>query len=172
VSAEHAVDPVAMITETLPVAPRWLGVVRDAAPEWSAAFEAVRREWFVPRIVWRRNPYGRGWLAVDRVEDPRQWAEMVDRDDFVVTQVDDGQPCLPGGVGRAVTSSTSMPSTTGGNNTTAPSTPSSGSPSPPTDNTTGSATPHTTSTRRRAAATTRERPLLPLGDRGDHRARM
>jgi len=84
--------------------------VRDAAPEWSAVFEAMRREWFVPRIVWRRNPHGRGWLAVDRVEDPEKWAAMVERDDFVVTQVDDGQPCLPGGVGRAVTSSTSTPS--------------------------------------------------------------
>jgi protein-L-isoaspartate(D-aspartate) O-methyltransferase len=110
VSAEHAVDPVAMIAETLPVPPQWLGAVGDAAPEWSAAFEAMRREWFVPRIVWRRDPHGRGWLAVDRTDDSEAWAGLVARDDSVVTQVDDGHPSLHGGVGRAPSSSTSMPS--------------------------------------------------------------
>lgn len=89
--------------------PTWLGSVRRVAPEWASAFEAVPREWFVPDVVWRRNPDGRGWLPVDRASEPDRWSALVAADDFVVTQVDDGHPELPGGLGRAVTSSTSMP---------------------------------------------------------------
>jgi protein-L-isoaspartate O-methyltransferase len=104
-----AADPVTMTAPILPVSPQWLPSVRHVAPGWATTFEAMPREWFVPQVVWRRNPHGRGWLALDRVEDPDAWAQLVARDDFVVTQVDDGHPSLPGGVGRAVTSSTSMP---------------------------------------------------------------
>jgi protein-L-isoaspartate(D-aspartate) O-methyltransferase len=89
--------------------PAWLEPVRLAAPEWAEGFAAVSREWFVPRIVWRKNPYGRGWLALDCRDDPDAWRELVARDEPVITQVDDGRPCLPGGVGRLITSSTSMP---------------------------------------------------------------
>jgi protein-L-isoaspartate O-methyltransferase len=83
--------------------------VQQAAPEWAEGFDAVSREWFVPPIVWRKNSHGRGWLALDRRDDPDTWHELVARDESVITQVDDGQPSLPGGVGRAITSSTSMP---------------------------------------------------------------
>ncbi len=88
---------------------RWLDSVRAVAPGWVDAFEAVPREWFVPDLVWRKNPAGRGWLRVDRAVELETWAELVATDDFVVTQVDDGRPELPDGIGRAVTSSTSMP---------------------------------------------------------------
>jgi protein-L-isoaspartate O-methyltransferase len=88
---------------------RWLDSVRRVAPGWVGAFEGVPREWFVPDRVWRKNPAGRGWLQLHRALEPEVWAELVARDDFVVTQVDDGRPELAGGIGRAVTSSTSMP---------------------------------------------------------------
>lgn len=100
-TAEPAVIP--------PKPARWWDSVRAVAPGWVEAFEAVPREWFVPDLVWRKNPTGRGWLPVNRNVEPETWATLVATDDFVVTQVDDGHPRLPGGIGWAPTSSTSMP---------------------------------------------------------------
>ncbi|MBV9011566.1 MAG: methyltransferase domain-containing protein [Pseudonocardiales bacterium] len=102
-------EPVRATAVAPPKPAPWLGSVRAAAPGWVEAFEAAPREWFVPDLVWRKNPTGRGWLPVNRNMEPETWAELVATDDFVVTQVDDGHPTLPGGIGRAVTSSTSMP---------------------------------------------------------------
>ncbi|WP_330174902.1 methyltransferase domain-containing protein [Streptomyces sp. NBC_01498] len=76
------------------------------ADDWRGAFERAPRAAFVPEAVWVREegaPGGR--RRVVRSAEPERWRALVDADDVVVTQVDDG---ADGGRGVA-TSSTSQP---------------------------------------------------------------
>ncbi|MDQ2709406.1 MAG: hypothetical protein M3Z25_18050 [Actinomycetota bacterium] len=86
----------------------WRDRVRRVAPEWASTFDAVPRDRFVPDKVWRKNPAGRGLVSLDRHTDPATWAQLVATDAAVITQVDDGAPQLPGGIGRAVTNSPAL----------------------------------------------------------------
>ncbi|GAA4307335.1 methyltransferase domain-containing protein [Actinomadura luteofluorescens] len=79
----------------------------DLTPEWRAAFEKVARHWFIPDTVWVQD--GGPLVPVDRGDDEAAWMELCYRNDFVVTQVDDGVPALPGRVGHEITSSASRP---------------------------------------------------------------
>ncbi|MET9768803.1 methyltransferase domain-containing protein [Streptomyces sp. NPDC006415] len=88
-------------------APTYPGLVRDLADRglltgrWRRVFEAVPRSRFVPADVWRQLP--------DRCEPvvgADAWLALVNSDEPVVTQLDDG---VEGGPGVA-TSSNSMPS--------------------------------------------------------------
>ncbi|MFH9294088.1 methyltransferase domain-containing protein [Streptomyces sp. NPDC017520] len=69
--------------------------------QWRRVFEAVPRSWFVPVDVWRQLP--------DRCEPvvgSDAWLALVNSDEPVVTQLDDGAEGGPG----VATSSNSMPS--------------------------------------------------------------
>ncbi|MFI2118209.1 methyltransferase domain-containing protein [Streptomyces rubiginosohelvolus] len=90
-----------------PQAPAYPDLVRDLADrglltgQWRQVFEAVPRSRFVPATVWRQLP--------DRCEPvvgADAWLALVNSDEPVVTQLDDG---VEGGPGIA-TSSNSMPS--------------------------------------------------------------
>lgn len=77
------------------------------APQWRSAFEAVSRTAFLPETVWMEDDTGL-LIPVRRAEDPDRWRELAYVDDAVITQVDDGHPA-PGGIGRRISSSASMP---------------------------------------------------------------
>lgn len=88
-------------------APTYLDLVRDLADRglltgrWRQVFEAVPRSRFVPAAVWRQLP--------DRCEPvvgTDDWLPLVNSDEPVVTQLDDGAEGGPG----VATSSNSMPS--------------------------------------------------------------
>ncbi len=64
------------------------------------AFARVPRHPFIPDRIWHRG------RPVDRAADPDRWRRLVDTDDAVVTQVDDGAENGPG----LPTSSSSAPS--------------------------------------------------------------
>ncbi|WP_020667020.1 methyltransferase domain-containing protein [Amycolatopsis nigrescens] len=86
-----------------------LGEKGHLTEQWKRPFLAVDRERFIPETIWRPKPDGRGYLPVRRDEDPVAWREPIHRDEFIVTQVDDGVPARPDGIGRSITSSSSMP---------------------------------------------------------------
>ncbi|SEG93455.1 protein-L-isoaspartate(D-aspartate) O-methyltransferase [Thermomonospora echinospora] len=79
----------------------------DLAAEWRPVFEAVPRHRFVPDTVWTEET-GR-LVPVRRADEPERWLELCYRNDFVITQVDDGRPAGPGPVGQEITSSASRP---------------------------------------------------------------
>ncbi|MFE0023891.1 methyltransferase domain-containing protein [Amycolatopsis sp. NPDC059021] len=81
----------------------------DLSEEWRHAFLAVEREEFIPATIWRYDPGSRGFVPLRRSEDPAGWFEAVHRNEFVITQVNDGAPLEPGRIGQGVTSSSSMP---------------------------------------------------------------
>ncbi|MEU7731720.1 methyltransferase domain-containing protein [Streptomyces griseus] len=90
-----------------PQAPTYPDLVRDLVNRgllklrWRQAFEAVPRSRFVPADVWRQLP--------DRCEPvvgTEAWLALVNSDEPVVTQLDDGTAGGPG----VATSSNSMPS--------------------------------------------------------------
>ncbi|MBK6044773.1 methyltransferase domain-containing protein [Streptomyces sp. MBT55] len=90
-----------------PQAPAYPDLVRDLADRglltgrWRRVFEAVPRSRFVPAAVWRQLP--------DRCEPvvgTEAWLALVNSDEPVVTQLDDGAENGPG----IATSSNSMPS--------------------------------------------------------------
>jgi protein-L-isoaspartate(D-aspartate) O-methyltransferase len=69
--------------------------------------KGVRRRDFIPDVVWVRREDG--WMVpLDRNDDPEAWLALVDTDDGVVTQADDGD--LKDGKGVIPTSSSSAPS--------------------------------------------------------------
>lgn len=68
---------------------------------------ALDRSDFVPSIIW--VPTESGYRAVDRSVDPAGWAEVVEADEPVVIQVDDGATPV-GGTGQSASSSSSQPS--------------------------------------------------------------
>jgi protein-L-isoaspartate(D-aspartate) O-methyltransferase len=67
----------------------------------------VNRADFIPDVIWVRREDG--WLVpLDRAKDPETWLKMVNEDDSIVTQADDGE--LQDGKGIIPTSSSSAPS--------------------------------------------------------------
>jgi len=58
---------------------------------WCAAFRAVPRHLFVPDLVWRSRAGGHGLEPVRRADRPDTWWDTVYRDEFVVTQINDGR---------------------------------------------------------------------------------
>lgn len=74
---------------------------------WKPTFEAVPRHLFIPDTVWVEADAG--WLPLSRHDSPDEWWDLVYRDGYVVTQVDDGRAPEPGAVGNYSTSSASQP---------------------------------------------------------------
>ncbi len=67
----------------------------------------MKREDFIPDVVWVRREDG--WMIpLHRADDPETWLALVDDDDGIVTQADDGELC--DGKGVIPTSSSSAPS--------------------------------------------------------------
>jgi protein-L-isoaspartate(D-aspartate) O-methyltransferase len=84
----------------------------ELVPAWREAFAAVPRHVFIPELVWREHdglPGPADLVPLHRAEDPQAWLELAYGPDFVITQVDDGQPVGPEGRGHDATSSDSMP---------------------------------------------------------------
>jgi protein-L-isoaspartate O-methyltransferase len=100
----------------------------ELAPQWREAFASVPRHMFIPELVWREHTVGGAdnpttvggadnrtivgladLVPLRRAEDPDAWLALAYGGDFVITQVDDGEPAGPGGRGRYATSSASMP---------------------------------------------------------------
>jgi hypothetical protein len=79
----------------------------DLVPEWRGTFGKVARHRFIPDTVWVQD--GGLLLPVDRSADEGRWLELCYRNDFVITQVDDGVPSTPGRIGHEITSSASRP---------------------------------------------------------------
>ncbi len=78
------------------------------APSWRASFLAVPRQLFIPNTIWREVGSG-DLVPVRRSDDPDRWRDLVEGNDAVITQVDDGHPSRPGSAGWIPTSSASMP---------------------------------------------------------------
>ncbi len=78
------------------------------APSWRASFLAVPRHLFIPDTIWREVGSG-DLVPVSRFDDPDRWCDLVEGNDAVITQVDDGHPSRPGAAGWLPTSSASMP---------------------------------------------------------------
>ncbi|GLZ11881.1 hypothetical protein Acsp04_21160 [Actinomadura sp. NBRC 104425] len=79
-----------------------------ALPEaWRDAFRATPRHLFIPDEVW--SEASDGWRRLSRLTEPDVWWEMVNRDGYIVTQVDDGRPAAPDH-GEYSTSSATQPS--------------------------------------------------------------
>lgn len=78
-------------------------------PDWRSAIEAAPRHLFVPPDVWVADGAG-GWRPLSRHHDAAAWWELVNRDGYIVTQVDDGRPPESGAAGEYSTSSASQPS--------------------------------------------------------------
>jgi methyltransferase of ATP-grasp peptide maturase system len=91
---------------TLPAELEAAGLV---TPEWRKALDAAPRHLFVPPAVWVADGTG-GWRTLSRGDEPAAWWELVNRDGYIVTQVDDGLPAGPGATGEYSTSSASQPS--------------------------------------------------------------
>lgn len=88
---------------------RWASAI---AP-WRSALAAVPRHEFIPNTVWIKNSKrGPTLVPLRQDEDPERWLRLAystGYDDYVVTQVDDGQPDEPGQGGSMPTSSASSP---------------------------------------------------------------
>nr|BFE99527.1 methyltransferase domain-containing protein [Streptoalloteichus tenebrarius] len=69
----------------------------------------VSRDQFVPPVVWVDDPATGGYVSVSREDDEPAWRKMVDADEAIITQVDDGKT-PPGSVGQQISSSCSAPS--------------------------------------------------------------
>lgn len=74
---------------------------------WEKLQVAVPRAQFIPDTVWAAHDHGYGRVLRDI--DPERWGELVDSDDPVVTQVDDGDTSALD-VGHTASSSASAPS--------------------------------------------------------------
>ncbi|WP_317494094.1 methyltransferase domain-containing protein [Haloechinothrix sp. LS1_15] len=70
---------------------------------------AVPRDDFIPSVVWVDDPATDGFAAVSRDDDEPRWRALVDADEPIITQVDDGRTS-PGGTGLRPSSSCSQPS--------------------------------------------------------------
>lgn len=79
----------------------------DITPGWRPSFQAVSRQQFIPDTIWHES---NGALQpVHRGRNPQLWLQLASGEDFVITQVDDGNPAGPGDAGDVPTSSVSMP---------------------------------------------------------------
>lgn len=75
---------------------------------WRESFLAVPRHAFIPEMVWR--PRGHVLVPLCRADDPGRWLALAyAHDEFVITQVDDGNPIGPGPIGDRISSSASQP---------------------------------------------------------------
>ena len=82
--------------------------------DWCATFRAVPRHLFVPDLVWRHRTQHRDPEPIHRAEQPEAWPRAVYRDEFLLTQLNDGATPAGAALGPIsdvdYTSSTSMPS--------------------------------------------------------------
>jgi protein-L-isoaspartate(D-aspartate) O-methyltransferase len=91
----------------------WGELVEDLAEQgvlaqpWQAAFLAVPREVFIPRVIWRYA--GDELVPLRRDDEPAEWLRRAYGPRYVITQVDDGTPAGPDGQGTVPTSSASRP---------------------------------------------------------------
>lgn len=69
----------------------------------------VPRTPFIPPVVWDYDAAAGGFVSVSRGDDVARWQQLVDADEPLVTQVDDGTT-PPGRIGLIPTSSSSKPS--------------------------------------------------------------
>ncbi|WP_211481151.1 methyltransferase domain-containing protein [Actinopolyspora xinjiangensis] len=76
--------------------------------EWNERL-SVPREPFIPPVVWVDDPATGGFAAVSRETEGPRWRELVNADEPIITQVDDGRT-TSGGVGLQPSSSCSQPS--------------------------------------------------------------
>ncbi|HEY3604006.1 MAG TPA: methyltransferase domain-containing protein, partial [Sporichthyaceae bacterium] len=79
-------------------------------PDWRPSFLAVPRRQFIPPTIWRKDKArpGPNLVPVNQHEHPDLWRDLVDGDDVVITQVDDGDPPELD-AGEAISSSASTP---------------------------------------------------------------
>lgn len=80
--------------------------------DWRGSFLEVPRDAFIPDTVWwhdRELDSRYNLMPLCRSRHPRRWIELAYTNDFVITQVNDGQPAGPEGRGDSVTSVASMP---------------------------------------------------------------
>ncbi|MGH3943277.1 MAG: methyltransferase domain-containing protein [Pseudonocardiaceae bacterium] len=77
-------------------------------PAWRETFLAVPRHDFIPDLIWRQK---RGELVpFRRVDDPDHWLHLAYTPrQFLITQVDNGNPVGPGLIGDRISSSASQP---------------------------------------------------------------
>jgi protein-L-isoaspartate(D-aspartate) O-methyltransferase len=77
-------------------------------PGWREAFLAVPRHAFIPDLIWQEQR--RDLVPFQRAEDPNRWMQLAYAPrQFVITQVDDGNPVGPGLIGESISSSASQP---------------------------------------------------------------
>ncbi|SFT84762.1 protein-L-isoaspartate(D-aspartate) O-methyltransferase [Actinopolyspora lacussalsi subsp. righensis] len=76
--------------------------------EWHERL-SVPREPFIPPVVWVDDPVTGEFAAVSRETEEARWRELVNADEPIITQVDDGRT-TSGGVGLQPSSSCSQPS--------------------------------------------------------------
>ena len=81
--------------------------------EFSSAFPAVAREWFIPDQFWYKDGEDASDTPVDRATDPELWSSVVYSNRALVTQFDDGATAWPD-IGHRPSSSSSMPSVVAG----------------------------------------------------------
>ncbi|MGH3939102.1 MAG: methyltransferase domain-containing protein [Pseudonocardiaceae bacterium] len=83
----------------------------DLAEDWRNAFEAVPRHTFIPDVTWHYGTTNGEWGLIPRhrTDDSDAWLLAAYEDDSIITQVDDGEPSGPDGIGVLPTSSASMP---------------------------------------------------------------
>lgn len=75
---------------------------------WRETFLAVPRHAFIPDLVWEEQR--RDLVPFHRADDPSRWLQLVYAPrQFVITQVDDGNPVGPGLIGDCISSSASQP---------------------------------------------------------------
>lgn len=70
---------------------------------------SVPRDDFVPPVVWVDDPRSGGFVSLSKEDGNQRWRTLVESDEPIVTQVDDGHT-RPGGIGLQPSSSCSQPS--------------------------------------------------------------
>ncbi|MGH4019262.1 MAG: methyltransferase domain-containing protein [Pseudonocardiaceae bacterium] len=79
----------------------------DLTDDWREAFLSVPRHAFIPEVIWRED--GKTLVPFRRADDPEGWLRLAYGPEAVVTQVDDGNPVVPGMRGQIISSSASRP---------------------------------------------------------------
>jgi protein-L-isoaspartate O-methyltransferase len=65
----------------------------------------MNRADFIPSVIWTYQPNGSGPVPVNRADEPERWQALIQTEEAIVTQVDDGEP--RDGHGQHPTSSSS-----------------------------------------------------------------